>query len=269
MAKDLRAVTIPTGLTWSGPWLGKIPLIAITVTADEKTKGFGASDPALTYQITSGSLLAGDAFTGALTRVAGSAVGVYQINQGTLGLPAYYTLTYVHAHLTILTVGTFILIPTSVVSNTWHQPGGGTYPATSVVLYADYTSGDHLLRCALDPDTAIYLNTDASPTAIGDLPGGFAITACSITAHFDVQGNRFRAYSQFSEAHEVHWTGNGGPYPATLPTMAALCAEGCGIRADNSGVVGLQLAIEMAINTPPGGYPNVAFRVLGTYSQTE
>jgi hypothetical protein len=56
----------------------------ITVTADSKTRIFGTPDPALTYQITSGSLVSGDSFTGNLARAAGSTVGSYAISQGTL-----------------------------------------------------------------------------------------------------------------------------------------------------------------------------------------
>src|SRR5439155_2982464 len=48
----------------------------ITVTADPKTKVYGDSDPALTYQVTSRSLVAGDGFSGALTRVAGETVEI-------------------------------------------------------------------------------------------------------------------------------------------------------------------------------------------------
>lgn len=73
----------------------------ITVTADAKSKEYGASDPPLTYQITSGSLLAGDSFSGALTRAAGENVGTYAIQQGTLSLGSNYNLTYVGANLTI------------------------------------------------------------------------------------------------------------------------------------------------------------------------
>lgn len=73
----------------------------ITVTADAKSKIYGSSDPALTYQITSGSLLAGDSFSGALTRAAGENVGTYAIQQGTLALNSNYVLTYVGALLTI------------------------------------------------------------------------------------------------------------------------------------------------------------------------
>ena len=47
----------------------------ITVTADAKTKVYGDADPTLTYQVTSVSLVTGDSFSGALTRVAGEAVG--------------------------------------------------------------------------------------------------------------------------------------------------------------------------------------------------
>ncbi|MFK5283144.1 MBG domain-containing protein, partial [Lacticaseibacillus paracasei] len=68
---------------------------AITVTANDTSKVYGSTDPALTYQITSGSLIGTDTFTGSLTRVAGDSVGKYVINQGTLALSSNYTLTYV------------------------------------------------------------------------------------------------------------------------------------------------------------------------------
>ena len=41
---------------------------AITVTADAKSKVYGDADPALTYQITGGSLVTGDTIGGALER---------------------------------------------------------------------------------------------------------------------------------------------------------------------------------------------------------
>jgi hypothetical protein len=48
--------------------------------------------------------VAGDNFTGALARVAGENVGLYAIQQGTLGLSANYAFTFVGANLTILQV---------------------------------------------------------------------------------------------------------------------------------------------------------------------
>jgi hypothetical protein len=74
---------------------------AITVTADAQSKAFGASDPALTYQITNGSLVSGDSFSGALTRESGEAVGTYAILQDSLTAGGNYNLTYVGANLTI------------------------------------------------------------------------------------------------------------------------------------------------------------------------
>ncbi|HEX6429071.1 MAG TPA: MBG domain-containing protein, partial [Niastella sp.] len=73
----------------------------ITVTADAASKIYGDSDPALTYQVTSGSLAFTDAFAGALTRTAGEAVGSYSVLQGTLALNSNYNLTYVGANLSI------------------------------------------------------------------------------------------------------------------------------------------------------------------------
>ncbi|HUJ19248.1 MAG TPA: MBG domain-containing protein, partial [Nitrospirota bacterium] len=73
----------------------------ITVTADAKTKTYGASDPALTYTITSGSLAGSDTLSGALTRVAGETVGTYAIQQGSLSAGSNYALTYVGANLSI------------------------------------------------------------------------------------------------------------------------------------------------------------------------
>src|SRR5439155_336887 len=65
---------------------------AVTVTADAKSKTYGDADPALTYQITSGSLAFSDAFTGVLSRATGEAVGSYAIGQNTLALSGNYTL---------------------------------------------------------------------------------------------------------------------------------------------------------------------------------
>ncbi len=87
-------------LTYVGANL-TIDLRAVTVTADAKSKTYGDADPALTYQITSGSLVTGDSFSGALSRVPGENVGTYAILQGTLALSTNYTLTYVGANLTI------------------------------------------------------------------------------------------------------------------------------------------------------------------------
>src|SRR6185295_6501035 len=73
----------------------------VTVTADAHTKVYGDIDPALTYRVTTGSLMGSDAFTGSLTRVAGEGTGTYPIQKGTLALSGNYALTFVGADLTI------------------------------------------------------------------------------------------------------------------------------------------------------------------------
>jgi len=74
--------------------------VALTVTADAKSKQYGASNPTLTYAITSGSLVGADSLSGSLGRASGEDVGTYAINQGTLA-NANYDITYVAANLTI------------------------------------------------------------------------------------------------------------------------------------------------------------------------
>jgi hypothetical protein len=88
----------------SGSVSDKITVRMITVTADAKSKVAGQPDPALTYQVTTGSLLTGDSFSGTLVRQSGEQAGTYPILQGSLSLSGYnyYSLTYVHANLTIL-----------------------------------------------------------------------------------------------------------------------------------------------------------------------
>jgi hypothetical protein len=76
-------------------------IVAITVTADAQSKVYGNADPVLTYVVTAGALLPGDAFTGALSRMPGESVGSYAIEQGTLALSARYALTFVGASLTV------------------------------------------------------------------------------------------------------------------------------------------------------------------------
>ncbi len=73
----------------------------VTVTAEDKTKAYGAADPELTYTLTDGSLLGDDAFTGSLVRAAGESAGEHAIGQGSLTLGADYTLTVTEGTLTV------------------------------------------------------------------------------------------------------------------------------------------------------------------------
>ena len=73
----------------------------VTIMADAKSKTYGDNDPVLTYQVTSGNLVNGDAFTGALLRDGGQNAGSYTISKGTVTLSSNYNLTYQPASLSI------------------------------------------------------------------------------------------------------------------------------------------------------------------------
>ena len=87
----------------------RIKALPITVTANPQSKVYDGStttDPALTYQITSGSLIGNDTLTGALSRAAGENGGQYAIRQGTLTADSNYKLEYVKNYLTIVAAPT-------------------------------------------------------------------------------------------------------------------------------------------------------------------
>jgi len=77
----------------------------ITVTADAgQSKEYNDPDPAeYTYTITTGALVGGDSFTGALIREAGEGIGTYEIQQGTLDAGTNYNLTYESDYFEITT----------------------------------------------------------------------------------------------------------------------------------------------------------------------
>lgn len=79
----------------------KAPSLTTTVTAREITvtangsKKLGEDDPALEPEITSGSLIEGDSFTGSPAREKGDTAGTYKTNVGTLKLSSNYKLTFI------------------------------------------------------------------------------------------------------------------------------------------------------------------------------
>ena len=73
----------------------------VQVTADSRSKVYGDAEPALTYRITQGSLLAGDDFAGVLMRTVGEEAGSYVIAQGTLNLSDNYQLDFIAAEFRI------------------------------------------------------------------------------------------------------------------------------------------------------------------------
>src|SRR6185295_11336841 len=79
--------------------------LAVSVTADAKSKTYGDVDPALTFVSSPGvgSILANGeviSFSGSLSRMAGENVGSYAINQNSVA-NSNYTISYTGADLTI------------------------------------------------------------------------------------------------------------------------------------------------------------------------
>ncbi|MCZ8228826.1 MBG domain-containing protein [Flavobacterium sp.] len=122
----------------------------ITVTANaSQSKVYGTIDPVFTYTV-SPSLVSGDSFTGALTRVDGVNVGVYPITQGTLSAGSNYTIQYNSSNFTITKADQVI---------TWNQTLGlGCNGETSLVLTAVATSGSAINYTSSNPTIASVSN---------------------------------------------------------------------------------------------------------------
>jgi len=111
------------------------------VTADAKTKTFGAADPALTYTITSGALVGTDPITGVLSRTTGENTGTYPIGQNTLTAGSNYTLNYTGANLSITAAAQTITFTALVNKLSTDVPFTLTATASSGLTVA-YTSSD-------------------------------------------------------------------------------------------------------------------------------
>ena len=98
----------------------------ITVTADDKAKVYGTADPTLTYQVTTGSLVAGDSLGGALSRSAGENVGNYTIDANALA-NGNYLITASNGTLAISQAS---VTPPIDIPGTPGTPGTPATPAT-------------------------------------------------------------------------------------------------------------------------------------------
>lgn len=167
----------------------------ITVTADARVKVYAEpsnADPELTWRLTSGSLVSGDAITGALTRTPGEAVGTYAIEQGTLSAGANYALSFVGAtfavqhgpadHLiTVAPEGTQTAgLPFDLVSITAVDRYGNIADgANGASAYAGEKTLAYVLSGALDGPSA---GVDAFTTAVS-FTAGVGTTTLTTTLH--------------------------------------------------------------------------------------
>jgi hypothetical protein len=161
----------------------------ITVAADSKTKIYGDSDPALTYQITSGSLFNGDTFSGSLNRTSGENVGSYPINQDSLTLGNNYALSFIPSSLTITASSSVVSLinlsqtygnVTPVTATT--NPTGLSYSVTYDGSAAEPTNaGTHTVVATItDPN---YTGSTTDSLVISPLP--ITVTAATDTKTYD------------------------------------------------------------------------------------
>jgi len=148
--------------------------LAVTVTADPQTKVYGSADPALTYT-NSPALVAGDSFTGALSRVAGEAVGSYAINQGGLALSANYILNFVGTNLTIT------VAPLVITANSTSKVYGQTLVfAGTEFTAAGLTNGDTISSVILTSGGATNTATVGSYDIVATGATGSGLTNYTI-----------------------------------------------------------------------------------------
>ncbi|HND25111.1 MAG TPA: MBG domain-containing protein, partial [Rhodocyclaceae bacterium] len=131
---------------------------AITVAADNQEKTFGETDPALTYRITQGTLLAGDSL-GSLLRDSGEAPGTYAITSASLH-NGNYAITAFDGMLTIV------------------PPTAPPPPPAPIIVPAFIDNGTSALATGTPPASFGGLNyvpaggQAAAPRANGAAPGG-------------------------------------------------------------------------------------------------
>lgn len=235
----------------------------ITVTADAKSKLVGAADPALTYSITAGSLVAGDLLTGALTRTAGELVGVlYPILQGSLTAGPNYALTYVPANLTVLPLNLPPLalddtassvgaapVTITVLANDRDQDGG----TLSVTGVTQPTGGEGLVTTSgnlvVFSPTPGFVGTVVFSYTISDGQGGTATASVTvtITAPSTCTSSGFLTYSQGG------WGNNGAPGQFMAAHFAQVYPSGVTIGGGHT----LKFTSASAVTAflPAGGSP--------------
>ena len=148
----------------------------LAITADDKTKIYGAADPKLTYTVT--GLKYEDTkelVSGALARATGEQVGVYAINQGSLTASNNYTISFTGANLTITKTGLTITANNNSITY-------GEAPAGSGVTYSGFVEGDDENK--LDVSTLDY---DYSYTQFGDVGNDYTIMPKGLTSeNYDI-----------------------------------------------------------------------------------
>ncbi|WP_123921969.1 MBG domain-containing protein [Flavobacterium sp. LM4] len=170
--------------------IGEITTKAITVTADAKTKVYGAADPVLTYSV-SPSLQTGDTFTGSLSRATGNSVGTYAIASSLNN--TNYAITYTPAELTITAKAI------TVTADAKTKVYGAVEPILTYSVVPSLETGDAFtgsLSRAIGNNVGTYAiasTLDNSNYAITYAPADLTITTKAITVTADAKAKIYGA----------------------------------------------------------------------------
>ena len=215
----------------------------ITVTADARSRVYGDANPALTYQVTGGSLVNGDTLSGGLETAATttSSIGAYAIARGTLGDPNY-KISYVGADLTITAR------PITVTADARSRVYGDGNPELTYRVTSGSLVGSDTLAGALETGAtplsavgayAITRGTLANPNyAISYAGAELTITARPITVAADAAS---RVYGDGNPALTYQVTGGSLVNSDTLIgalEVGATATSGIGTYAITRGTLG-------------------------------
>lgn len=188
----------------------------ITVTAAPKSKVFGASDPALTYTHTP-ALLAGDTFTGTLSRNSGQNVGQYSIIQNTLALPVGYQLIYVGDTLTVTAK------PLTISADNKSKNAGGSTP-TFTFHSTGLSGSDAVGSVTYNFSSGTYTSSTTPPTT----DGAYTITPSAAVFSTGSAGNYTITYETATytitslQNQILTWTTIGNKTYGDSPTGSVL-----------------------------------------------
>jgi gliding motility-associated-like protein len=199
---------------------------SLTITADNKSKVYGAANPALTVTYTglvNGDLAPSTLPTISTTALLSSPVGTYPIT-ASLAADANYTISYVNGTLSVTSA------TLTITADNKTKVYGSANP-TLTVTYTGLVNGD------VAPSTLPTISTTAllsSPvgtypiTATGAadanytisyVAGTLSVTSATLTVTAD---NKTKVYGAVNPALTVTYTGlvNGDVAPSTLPTIS-------------------------------------------------
>ena len=257
---------------------------AITATADAKTKVLGAAEPTYTYAITSGSLVLGDSLTGALTRVAGTDAGNYQIQAGTLtdANNPKYAITFISADLTITRAtptlslsypnsNVAILRPGAVDTptvTTSSSAGTLTFATSSSICTVETSTG---VIALLGAGSCVIAMTTAQTTNYIQYTETTTVTIALLSTSLEgidsndliSMGQPFYAHASIDQSYSFSSGSNGasvsipaGALDATVPISIHLLTDSADQRAMIGGTGTSVLSVVVSWVASDGSVPN-------------